>query len=347
MRILVSLSGKEQIVKGSRVAIRQGKDYWLATVTRRSSDGTVSLQFDEGTKDTGVSLRSATHLPDGTKTRKKPLTKEQVQAIVEKGMAAAAKMKPVKPPVRPKAVSPVSVKVVRPVAKKVPPAPKQSKVPAPNPVVTKKVETLSDLREQLRQLEWAERADNKRGILYEERRKGYREQDRAIREKIKKLSPEPKKDANELVYRHQEFDTTPNKQAAAKNKPSLDAIAKFHKVDLGNLFKTDHRDVKVLFLDEMCKAGFKKTQTLVSPKSHVSNVSISVPIDFGIGKEALDDLLDHTCRVMSEVGEKSGLVAKESKGRVVLTTAYGEARFNVYYSPFADLKHGLLSIDLF
>ena len=46
MRIFVSLSGKEQIVKGSRIAIRQVKDYWLATVTRRSSDGTVSLQYD-------------------------------------------------------------------------------------------------------------------------------------------------------------------------------------------------------------------------------------------------------------------------------------------------------------
>ena len=89
----ISLSGKEQIIKGSRIAVRQGKDYWLATVTRRSSDGTVSLQYDEGTKDSGVSLRTATHLPDGTKASKKPLTKEQVQVLVEKGKAAAAKLK--------------------------------------------------------------------------------------------------------------------------------------------------------------------------------------------------------------------------------------------------------------
>lgn len=38
MKILVSLSAKEGIVKGSRVAVRQGSNYWLAAVTRKSAD---------------------------------------------------------------------------------------------------------------------------------------------------------------------------------------------------------------------------------------------------------------------------------------------------------------------
>lgn len=181
MRILVSLSGKEQIVKGSRIALRQGKDYWLATVTRRSSDGTVSLQYDEGTKDSGVSLRSATHLPDGTKASKKPLTKEQVTVIVEKGKAAAAKQKAVADKASAK-VKPVARKAVttKPVAKAV------------------KKETLSDLHDRLRQLDEDRRADNKRAPLSDADKKWYDEARKTITEKIKKLSPAPAKGANEL-----------------------------------------------------------------------------------------------------------------------------------------------------
>lgn len=350
MRILVSLSSdKELIVKGSRIAVRHSKDYWLATVTRRKSDGTVSVTYDEGTKDPGLSLRSGvTHLPDNTRMTKKPLTKEQVQAIVEKGKAAAAKekakVKPtVKPPVtvKPKIVAPV--KVVRPSTPKV----VTPKTPAQPPLNQPKIETLSELRDYLRQLEWEERADNKRGHIPEERKKWFLEQAHITREKIKKLSPEPEKDANELVYRHQEFDTTPNKQAAIKNKSSLDAMEKFHKVDLGDLFKTDHRQIQTLFLDEMSKAGFKKMQTLVSPKTRVNSTSLAVPIDFGVGKGALDSIVDRMIQIIADVGKRSGLTPKISKGHVLLVAAMGDAQFYVHINPFADLKHGLLSIELF
>ena len=92
MKVLISLSAKEAIAKNSRVAVRQGSDYWLATVTRRSAD-TVNVQYDEGTKGTAT-LRSLTHLPDGTKSIKKPLTKEQVAVL--KAKAAPVKKEPVK-----------------------------------------------------------------------------------------------------------------------------------------------------------------------------------------------------------------------------------------------------------
>lgn len=195
MRVFVSLSGKEQIVKGSRIAIRQGKDYWLATVTRRSSDGTVSLQYDEGTKDSGVSLRSATHLPDNAKTSKKPLTKEQVAVIVEKGKAAAAKLKAAAEKAKAKPVSPIKTKTtVKPSAPKEPAA-KAVKEPAAKAV---KKETLSDLHDRLRQLDEDRRADNKRAPLSDANKKWYDEARKAITEKIKKLSPAPTKEANEL-----------------------------------------------------------------------------------------------------------------------------------------------------
>ena len=106
MRIFISLSGKELIVKGSRVAVRHGKDYWLATVNKRGADGTIAITYDEGTKDPSLSLRSGvTHLPDGTKASKKPLTREQVHAIVLKVKADASKVfavKQPKPTVKPK-----------------------------------------------------------------------------------------------------------------------------------------------------------------------------------------------------------------------------------------------------
>lgn len=122
MRVFISLSGKELIVKGSRVAVRHSKDYWLATVNRRSKDGTIAVTYDEGTKDPSLSLRSVTHLPDGAKSSKKPLTREQVHAIVEKGKATAAKEKAkVKPMVKP----PVTVK---PKATEKAPAAKTSRV---------------------------------------------------------------------------------------------------------------------------------------------------------------------------------------------------------------------------
>lgn len=197
MRIFVSLSGKEQIVKGSRIAIRQGKDYWLATVTRRSSDGTVSLQYDEGTKDSGVSLRSATHLPDNAKTSKKPLTKEQVAVIVEKGKAAAAKLKAAAEKAKTKPVSPIKTKTtVKPSA----PAPKEPAAKAVKEPAAKAVkkETLSDLHDRLRQLDEDRRADNKRAPLSAADKKWYDEARKAITEKIKKLSPAPAKEANEL-----------------------------------------------------------------------------------------------------------------------------------------------------
>ena len=87
MRIFVSLSAKEGIVKGSRVAVRQGSDYWIATVTRKGATD-ASVQYDEGTKGS-TSLRSMTHLPDGFKQTKKPLTKEQIEAIKAKAQKAA------------------------------------------------------------------------------------------------------------------------------------------------------------------------------------------------------------------------------------------------------------------
>lgn len=131
MRILVSLSGKELIVKGSRVAVRHSKDYWLATVNRRSKDGTIAVTYDEGTKDPILSLRSVTHLPDGSKSSKKPLTKEQVQAIVEKGKADAAK-KAAAAAVKPKATTAAPkaapVKTASPVRVKTATAPKTAAV---------------------------------------------------------------------------------------------------------------------------------------------------------------------------------------------------------------------------
>ncbi len=71
-----------------------------------------------------------THLPDGTKTSKKPLTREQVHAIVEKGKAAAAKEKAkVKPTVKPKTTT-VKPAVVKPKATEKSHAAKTSRVKA-------------------------------------------------------------------------------------------------------------------------------------------------------------------------------------------------------------------------
>lgn len=138
MRVFISLSGKEQIVKGSRVSVRHGKEYWLATVNKRGTDGTIAITYDEGTKDPSLSLRSGvTHLPDGTKTSKKPLTREQVHAIIEKSKAAAAKEKAkvksvVKPSVtvKPKTTTSVKPVVVKPKATEKAPAAKTSRVKA-------------------------------------------------------------------------------------------------------------------------------------------------------------------------------------------------------------------------
>lgn len=224
MRIFISLSGKEQIIKGSRIAVRQGKDYWLATVTRRSSDGTVSLQYDEGTKDSGVSLRTATHLPDGTKASKKPLTKEQVQVLVEKGKAAAAKLKAaaekaklasktttktvVKPPVKATTkavVKPPAVKA--PVAKTEPVAKTRTKTAKVAETPAEKKETLSDLHAQLQQLDRDEMADNKRGRVSEERKAQTSRARALIQAKIKKLTPERQYEDNELADPHKPSNT--------------------------------------------------------------------------------------------------------------------------------------------
>lgn len=67
------------ITKGSRVAVRQGKDYWVATVTRKGVEQS-SVQYDEGTKGIATN-RSMTHLPDNARKITKPLTKDQVVSI--------------------------------------------------------------------------------------------------------------------------------------------------------------------------------------------------------------------------------------------------------------------------
>lgn len=108
MKVLISLSAKDAIAKNSRVAVRQGSDYWLATVTRRSSD-TVNVQYDEGTKGTAT-LRSLTHLPDGTKSIKKPLTKEQVAVLKAKTAPVKAAVKKAEPSVKKATVKKAVVK---------------------------------------------------------------------------------------------------------------------------------------------------------------------------------------------------------------------------------------------
>lgn len=217
MRIFISLSGKEQIIKGSRIAVRQGKDYWLATVTRRSSDGTVSLQYDEGTKDSGVSLRTATHLPDGTKASKKPLTKEQVQVLVEKGKAAAAKLKAAAEKAKPasktttKTIVKLPAKTATKTVVKTPVAKTATKAVVKTPAAKTepaaktraKKETLSDLHEQLQQLDRDEQAENKRGRIPDDRKAQLESSRAAIRAKIKKLTPERQYDDNELADPHQ------------------------------------------------------------------------------------------------------------------------------------------------
>ena len=87
MKVLLSLSARAGIVKGSRVAVRQGSWYWLGTVTRKGA-ADADVQYDEGSKGK-ASLRSLTHLPDSAKTLRKPQTKEQIDAIKEKAKAAS------------------------------------------------------------------------------------------------------------------------------------------------------------------------------------------------------------------------------------------------------------------
>jgi hypothetical protein len=211
MKIIISESAASKaIAKGSRVAVRQGSDYWLATVTRKTADGAAVL-YDEGSKGT-TSQRSMTHLADTQRKIAKPLTKADIEAIKEKMKAAAAKEKaradkaaakvvaPVKA-TRSKVVAPAPIKAARVV--KVAPKPVEK---AATPVKATRVRTtkaapienvkpeltteekLSDLRAHLAQIARDEHEDYRRAPLTKERKDWYNQRRQSIKKQIDDLT---------------------------------------------------------------------------------------------------------------------------------------------------------------